>query len=172
MSIKTEFQSQWGNVITAIKVELNKQFDYFGKINLDKLNETYGLQKQKWSSSLMYEGNWLSSKEDDFSRDFLRALGEFKFTEVNLPVKTSPVGYLVSAGIGVGSFVVIKYVLHFAFLNSLAIAGVILLLGFFFCSSSARGKKKAQTEEIKAAYVEQLKKTEDRLAAICEKYDR
>lgn len=172
MSIKSEFLSQWGNVITAIKVELNKQIDYHGKIKPDKLNEVYELQLQKWSSSLMYEGNWLASKENEFAKEFLSALKKFQFSEVTLPEKTSPIGYLVSVGIGAGTFLIIRFGFHLSFLKSLAIAGVVLLLGLVFSASSVRSKKKEQIEKIKSAYVDQLKTTESILSAICEKYDR
>lgn len=172
MAYKAEFQTQWNNVINSIKVELNKQLDLFGKIDIKKLNETYNLQTQKWSSSIMYEGNWLTNiQNEEFSKKFLNTLHSFKFTVVGYDDKSSVTGYLLSVIVGVGSFFLFKFVFHLGLLISLAAAAIEIILGMKFSASSSKRKINEKTDSLKNEYVKQLEAVEKELAALCEKYD-
>lgn len=173
MAYKTDFLSQWNAVTTAVKVELKKELDYPGKIKLDKLNETYQLQTKKWSSEMMYEGNWLANIQNEkFSKEFLSALHGFHFSEVTLLSKRSVTGYLLSAAAGVASFLILGYAVHLGRLLSLGIGAVILVLGMAFSASVERKKAEEEKESIKAEYVKQLQTVEKTLAELCEKYDK
>lgn len=172
MAYKTDFLSQWNNVISAIKVEMNKQLDYLGKIKVEKLNEAFNLQTQKWSSGIIYEGKWLANMEDEeFSRKFLNVLHRFKFSEVTVSNKRSVIGYLIPVVVGVGSFLLIKYIIHMPLFGSVAIAAIVLILGIRLNASFEKKKMNEENENIKAAYIEQLKVIENELVALCQKYD-
>ncbi len=170
MSYKNSFSGQWDSLKVAFKAEMSKL--PADAITLKKLGDWYRAYSFRWSSIVETEGLLLGEqKNEQFRRELLNGISDFKFQEIKGIKKPS---FVVKLLIAIAVAIVIGLVLHFALKAKVWIiivqAVVCLLASLVSYASSLDKYEKNSVNHLVEGYAKQLEEYKNTLIVICDKY--
>lgn len=136
-------------------------------------NRWYEARVHRWSSITYSEGILLEQENNaDFSKELQSVLNSFRFHDVDFgDVKPNWKG--IVAAIAIGIIVTgLLMMLHIGQMKSIVSGGVLFVVIAVTLQRKRMEYEKYRQKCLKDGYIQQLKDYQDKLAAVCDKYQK
>lgn len=165
------FTKQWDTLLTDFQINLKKR--RAAGLEPAKMDEWYQLHITKWESSIETEGVILRQQENsNLEKEIINQMKSFRFEKVEASENNKPKIkgiLLLLAGIGLG---IVEYmVLPISMSLRILIAVIVIALMLVDALKVIQKGLENDTDIVRKAYLNQLKKQGEYLSLICKKYE-